>query len=43
LANFDVTSLRVIWFCSGALIGLLSTAASHLEKEFLDAKVVSEK
>src|SRR6266436_3678372 len=34
LANFDVASLRVFWFCSGAVLGLPIRAASHVEKAF---------
>ena len=33
LANFDVASLRVIWFCSGALLGCLEqTGIVHRER-----------
>jgi hypothetical protein len=38
--NFEVASLRVIWFCSGALLGLRIRAASRVEKAFSGAKVV---
>src|SRR5882724_12572957 len=40
-ANFDVTTLRVIWFCSVALLGCLLGQHLMLRKHFPDAKVVS--
>src|ERR1700746_2947032 len=43
LANFDVASLRVIWFCSGALFGCLSEQHLMLRKHSSGAKVVSGK
>src|SRR5881394_3114254 len=41
LANFNVASLRVIWFCSGALLGCLLGQHLMLRKHSRDAKVVS--
>src|SRR6266436_3232689 len=41
LANFDVASLRVIWSCSGALLGCLLGQHLILRKHSRDAKVVS--
>src|SRR5437764_1361332 len=41
LANFDVASLRVIWFCSGALLGCLLWQHLMLRKHSRGAKVVS--
>src|SRR5206468_11846699 len=42
LANFDVASLRVIWFCSDALLGCLLGQHLMLRKHSRGAKVVSE-
>src|SRR5207249_7520500 len=41
LANFDVASLRVIWFCSGALLVCLLGQHLMLRKHSRGAKVVS--
>src|SRR5437016_5503981 len=41
LANFDVASLGVIWFCSGALFGCLLSQHLMLRKHSPGAKVVS--
>src|SRR5262249_15478101 len=40
-ANFDVASLRVIWFYSGALLGCLLGQHLMLRKHSPGAKVVS--
>src|SRR4029450_4334668 len=42
LANFDVTTLRVVWFCSGALLGCLLEQHLMLRKHSPDAKVCRE-
>src|SRR5438874_10671009 len=39
--NFDVTSLRMIWFCSGALLDSLLGQYLMLRKHSWGAKVVS--
>src|SRR5437016_6687028 len=41
LANFEVATLRVIWFCSGALLGCLLGQHLMLRKHCPGAKVVS--
>src|SRR5437763_14442422 len=41
LANFDMASLRVMWFCSGALLGCLLWQHLMLRKHSRGAKVVS--
>src|SRR5215472_5862483 len=40
-ANFDVASLRLIWFCSGALLGCLLGQHLMLRKHSPGAKVAS--
>jgi hypothetical protein len=39
LVNFDVPTLRVIWFCSGALLGCLLGQHLMLRKHSPGAKV----